>query len=106
MGCLESKKAEKVEEEEPKVYSWQVAVQWKHVHFEAKSWVFVFVFVSRDRKDRPNPKDFTIADLKGETSGRLPGKIGGQQFIIRDCQVGEVGLKTSFDGQLDKFWNY
>lgn len=44
-------------------------------------------FVYRDRADRPDPKDFTIADIKDETAGRLPGKINGQQFIIRDCQV-------------------
>lgn len=48
--------------------------------------ITVFLFI-RDRQDRPDPKDFTIADLKGETSGRLPGKVNGQQFIIRDCQV-------------------
>ncbi|KXJ12334.1 protein XRP2 [Exaiptasia diaphana] len=67
MGCLESKETEKPEEEEPKVFSW-------------------------DRKDRPDPKDFTIADVKDETTGRLPGKINGQQFIIRDCQDSNIYL--------------
>ncbi|KAK3726970.1 hypothetical protein QZH41_014713, partial [Actinostola sp. cb2023] len=43
-----------------------------------------------DRQDRPDPKDFTIADLKDQTSGRLPGKVNGQQFIIRDCQYWEA----------------
>lgn len=57
---------------------------------------FIILLFHRDRKDRPNPKDFTIADLKGETSGRLPGKIGGQQFIIRDCQVSEFLISWRF----------
>ena len=42
---------------------------------------------SRDRSDRPDPADFTIADLEGATSGRLPGTIKGQQFMIKNCKV-------------------
>ena len=44
--------------------------------------------MSRDRKDRPDPKDYKIEDLNGETVGRVPGKVDGQQFIIKNCQVG------------------
>lgn len=64
MGCLFSRGNDQdgsKEEEQPKVYSW-------------------------DKKDRPDPKDFTIAELKGETVGRLPGTVNGQQFIINNCQ--------------------
>lgn len=41
---------------------------------------------SWDREDRPDPKDFTIADKTGGIFGRLPGKINGQQFIIENCK--------------------
>ncbi|PIK55440.1 hypothetical protein BSL78_07668 [Apostichopus japonicus] len=65
MGCLFSKGSDqgegKEEEEAPKTYSW-------------------------DTKDRPDPKDFTIEGLKGETAGRVPGTVNGQQFIINNCQ--------------------
>ncbi|XP_033638770.1 protein XRP2-like isoform X1 [Asterias rubens] len=61
MGCPCSKTEDKKEEETPKVYSW-------------------------DRKDRPDPKDYKIEDLNGETVGRVPGKVDGQQFIIKNCQ--------------------
>lgn len=91
MGCLQSKKAEKLEEEEPKVFSWQVIVMvsLSSIALVVSQYKLTSLYdcFARDRKDRPDPKDFTIADLKDETSGRLPGKIGGQQFIIRDCQV-------------------
>ncbi|XP_038052962.1 protein XRP2-like isoform X2 [Patiria miniata] len=39
-----------------------------------------------DRKDRPDPKDFKLEDLNGETVGRVPGKVNGQQFVIKNCQ--------------------
>ncbi|XP_071851047.1 protein XRP2-like [Apostichopus japonicus] len=66
MGCLFSKgsdqgEGKEAEEEAPKTYSW-------------------------DKKDRPDPKDFTIEGLKGETAGRVPGTVNGQQFIINNCQ--------------------
>ncbi|XP_022086906.1 protein XRP2-like [Acanthaster planci] len=61
MGCLFSKREAKQEEETPPVYSW-------------------------DRKDRPDPKDFTLENLSGETVGRVPGKVNGQQFLIKNCQ--------------------
>ncbi|XP_072045337.1 protein XRP2-like [Amphiura filiformis] len=63
MGCLFSRSSNDApkEEETPKVFSW-------------------------DKKDRPDPKDFTIEKLNGETAGRIPGKINGQQFIINQCE--------------------
>nr|XP_013805599.1 PREDICTED: protein XRP2 [Apteryx mantelli mantelli] len=33
-----------------------------------------------------DPKDYTFSGLKGETVGRLPGKVAGQQFVIQDCE--------------------
>ncbi|KAI0227932.1 Protein XRP2 [Lamellibrachia satsuma] len=41
---------------------------------------------SWDNRQRVDPKDFTIENLKGETAGRLPGTVNGQQFIIQNCQ--------------------
>ena len=41
----------------------------------------------RDKKDRPDPKDFTLEKLTGETVGRVPGTVNGQQFIIDQCEV-------------------
>lgn len=65
MGCIFSlrsffrRKEEPVEA--PKQYSW-------------------------DNRQKVDPKDFTIENLKGETVGRLPGSVNGQQFIIQNCQ--------------------
>ncbi|XP_019621821.1 PREDICTED: protein XRP2-like [Branchiostoma belcheri] len=63
MGCLCSHPEEPAaqEDEAPKVYSW-------------------------DKRDKVDPKDFTIANLKDETVGRVPGTVNGQQFIIQDCE--------------------
>ncbi|XP_002741479.1 protein XRP2-like [Saccoglossus kowalevskii] len=63
MGCLWPKPGDESaqQEEAPKVYSWE-------------------------RNDRPDPKDFTIENLKGETVGRVPGTINGQQFILNNCE--------------------
>ncbi|XP_070565098.1 LOW QUALITY PROTEIN: protein XRP2-like [Ptychodera flava] len=63
MGCLWPKPGDESgqQDEAPKVYSWE-------------------------RKDRPDPKDFTIENLKGETVGRVPGTINGQQFILNNCE--------------------
>ncbi|XP_077978163.1 protein XRP2-like [Glandiceps talaboti] len=41
---------------------------------------------SWDREDRPDPKDFMLENLKGETVGRVPGTIKGQQFILNNCE--------------------
>ncbi len=46
----------------------------------------------RERKDRPDPKDFTIEKRNGETVGRIPGKVDGQQFILNQCEVRSVFL--------------
>mmetsp|Transcript_3873 Transcript_3873/g.7236 ORF Transcript_3873/g.7236 Transcript_3873/m.7236 type:complete len:368 (+) Transcript_3873:181-1284(+) len=35
---------------------------------------------------RPDPKDFTFGNLKGEVKVREPGTVNGQQFIIDSCQ--------------------
>ena len=52
--------------------------------FEADA---IYLSVFRDRPDRPDPADFTIENEEGSTKGRLPGKIDGQQFMIRNCKV-------------------
>ncbi|KAK9814769.1 hypothetical protein WJX72_011217 [[Myrmecia] bisecta] len=39
-----------------------------------------------DAAQRPDPKDFMLTNLKGETRVRLPGSINGQQFIIENCE--------------------
>ncbi|XP_074661001.1 protein XRP2-like [Tubulanus polymorphus] len=33
-----------------------------------------------------DPKDFIIENKKGETFGRTPGKVRGQQFMINNCE--------------------
>ncbi|XP_017335897.1 protein XRP2 [Ictalurus punctatus] len=48
-------------QEEPKQYSW-------------------------DKRDKVDPKDFTLSGLKDATVGRLPGTLNGQQFIIQECE--------------------
>ncbi|XP_013390023.1 protein XRP2 [Lingula anatina] len=64
MGCLFSREQRQetqtnATEEEPKKYSW-------------------------DKREKLDPKDYTIEKLSGETVGRIPGTVKGQQFIIRD----------------------
>lgn len=59
MGCLKSKE-EHVHVEEQQTFSW-------------------------DREDRPDPKDYTIADRNDATCGRKPCTVNGQQFIIDRC---------------------
>jgi len=64
MGCLgskEDKDSSKEETQEKPTYSWQ-------------------------KRARIDPKDYTISDVTGETVGKLPGEINGQQFIIQNCQ--------------------
>ena len=48
------------------------------------------LFGCRDKRDKVDPKDYTIENLTGQVIGRLPGTINGQQFIIQNCQVGEL----------------
>ncbi|KAK7098375.1 protein XRP2-like [Littorina saxatilis] len=69
MGCIFSwfrrsnnqQPLENVQDEAPKVYSWDV-------------------------RDRSKSQDFIIQDLKGETVGRMPGSVNGQQLVIQNCQ--------------------
>ncbi|ELU05952.1 hypothetical protein CAPTEDRAFT_202465 [Capitella teleta] len=51
---------------------------------------YFLTLASRDKRDKVDPKDFTIEDLNGETAGRAPGSINGQQFIIRNCQDSNI----------------
>ena len=44
-------------------------------------------FLPRDKRERVDPKDFTVGDVTGTTTVRLPGTVNGQQFIIQNCQV-------------------
>ncbi|XP_053647108.1 protein XRP2 [Cherax quadricarinatus] len=72
MGCLHSTgwwshKEPREPHQEPKSYSW-------------------------DKKDRVNPADFTVENVSNEEVGRLPGTIGGQQFIIQNCQASQIYL--------------
>ena len=41
----------------------------------------------RDKRAKLDPKDYSISNVTGETAGKLPGEINGQQFIIQNCQV-------------------
>ena len=41
---------------------------------------------SWDRKARPDPKDFMAKGLRGGVFLREPGSIGGQSFVVDDCQ--------------------
>ena len=49
----------------------------------------ICILCYRDKRERVDPKDFTIENLKGETVGRVPGTVNGQQFIIQNCEVGK-----------------
>ncbi|XP_044174947.1 protein XRP2-like [Acropora millepora] len=64
MGCLGSKEesdSKATETNEKPTYSWE-------------------------KRPRLDPKDYSIIDVTGETVGKLPGEINGQQFIIQNCQ--------------------
>ncbi|XP_020626474.1 protein XRP2-like [Orbicella faveolata] len=67
MGCLGSKedKDSKEEPNEKPTFSWE-------------------------KRQRLDPKDYTIGDLTGETVAKMPGEINGQQFIIqnnKNCNI-------------------
>ena len=64
MGCISSKETSE-EPAKPQVFSW-------------------------DRDDRPDPKDYTIADQEGVVCGRKPGTVNGQQFIIENCKNSSI----------------
>lgn len=65
MGCIFSRlkrtQLEDDEDEVPKQYSW-------------------------DKRPKINADDFMIQNRNGETVGRLPGTVNGQQFIIQNCK--------------------
>jgi hypothetical protein len=60
----------------------------------------------RDKRERVDPRDFTIENLNGETAGRAPGTINGQQFIIRNCQVSCSSLPLSLLLQLQMYLHF
>ena len=43
--------------------------------------------ITRDRADRPDPKDYMYSDIEGAVIGKCPGSINGQQFLIQNCKV-------------------
>lgn len=64
MGCLFSKSANHTklsEDESPQEFSW-------------------------DKRKQLDVKNFVLDKQSGETIGRLPGSINGQQFIIQNCE--------------------
>ena len=52
-------------------------------------------FCFRDKRERVDPKDITIENLKDDTAGRLPGTLNGQQFIIQNCEVSRALTRTT-----------
>ena len=56
----------------------------KKEHVVAKAFAFN---IFRDKRPKLDPKDYSISDVTGETVGKLPGELNGQQFIIQNCQV-------------------
>lgn len=48
----------------------------------------------REKRQRLDPKDYTIGDLTGETVAKMPGEINGQQFIIQNNKVRILILLT------------
>ena len=95
MGCLCSKEdnEDAKETEEKPVYSWyelffteQLEASSMRTGGGCLKFPCSFSF-PRDKRERVNPKDYTIGDVQGETFVRRPGTVNGQQFIIQNCQV-------------------
>lgn len=61
MGCCFSGGANSDEQEPAPQYSWE-------------------------KREKLNIEDFTFANRKGEVLGRVPGKINGQRFIMKNCE--------------------
>ncbi|CAH1785725.1 unnamed protein product [Owenia fusiformis] len=62
-GCLSNPaRPEETAEAPPKQYSWD------------------------KRRQELDPKDYTYDGLKGETVGKTPGQLNGQQFTIQNCE--------------------
>lgn len=53
----------------------------------------LIIFYFRDKRDKVNPSDYIIENVKGQTVGRIPGTVNGQQFIIQNCEVKIVHKK-------------
>ena len=41
---------------------------------------------SRDRSDKPDPKDLAFLDVIDGEAGKLPGSLNGNSFAIEDCK--------------------
>ncbi|XP_027883547.1 protein XRP2 [Xiphophorus couchianus] len=41
---------------------------------------------SWDKREKVDPKDYTLTGLKDVTVGRLPGTLNGKPFVIQDCE--------------------
>uniref|UniRef100_A0A0L8G6L4 C-CAP/cofactor C-like domain-containing protein n=1 Tax=Octopus bimaculoides TaxID=37653 RepID=A0A0L8G6L4_OCTBM len=39
-----------------------------------------------EKRPKVDVKDYTIANVKNTTMGRMPGTVDGQQFIIEKCE--------------------
>ncbi|XP_014665151.1 PREDICTED: protein XRP2-like [Priapulus caudatus] len=62
MGCCASKpKVEETQGSTKKEYSW-------------------------DKRAQIDPKDYIIENVNGQTVGKIPGQVNGQQFIIQNCE--------------------
>ena len=52
-------------------------------------------------RDRTKAQDYIIQDLKGETVGRMPGTVNGQQLVIQNCQVSQRLVRLVSDSNTD-----
>ena len=41
----------------------------------------------RDLRDVRHVQDYMIHDVTGETVGRLPGTVDGEQLMVQNCHV-------------------
>ena len=60
--------------------------------------------IFRDVRDRSKAQDYIIQDLKGETVGRMPGTVNGQQLVIQNCQVSLKLAKGSVSAGDTELW--
>ena len=61
--------------------------------------------IFRDVRDRSKVQDYIIQDLKGETVGRMPGTVNGQQLVIQNCQV-SLKLARSVSAVDTELWQF
>lgn len=102
MGCLGSKEDQDSKEEpnEKPTFSWQVPSCLDNflLLLNKPRTIACHIYVSlnfkicillsfREKRQRLDPKDYTIGDLTGETVAKMPGEINGQQFIIQNNKV-------------------